>query len=365
MKRRAYILLLTLVLGGLILLLLLSIAPGSELSRLQSARELRSEEALRARSTVGAAISALMYRSDFGLSGESLSWRKQGALTFDSKGKLGYSLNNSAGNTSLTGWGQRTIPAGQVHLVGQSTPVVHQALVQPFTQVLVEDFNGNGSSDQPRLPWINFPGTSGFLCSKGYMFLGNPEYKQNQAEWLMVSGPLWTDYAMDVHVAYYGTTSFGFSLRTSDGFEGYRMTLQPMIAGQKVSGLDATVSAMVDAGRTEIPYPTAGQHFDDPIFSVSQELTDQPAEWTFRVTINKDSMTLGVWDASQQKFKTLGDPWDLTQLGPALKKAGYPERFDSGGIGVSSQIATGLGFTNVVVNLVSNNMLRVHARWED
>ncbi|MBS2037550.1 hypothetical protein JST97_21360 [bacterium] len=365
MKRRAYVLLLTLILGGLILLLLISIAPGAELNRFQNEREQRSEQSLGGRSGVGAALSALLYRSDFGLAGESITWRKKGLLTFDSKSKLRYSLNNTVGQAPATGWSNRIVPVGQVHLVGQHEGLVHQALVQPFSQVLVEDFNADGSNQTPRMQWLNYPGTSGFDCTRGYMFMGSPIYKHNQAQWLMVSGPLWTDYEMDVHVAYYGTTSFGFSLRTSDGFEGYRMTLQPMIAGQKVSGMDATVSAMVDAGRTEIPYPEADQHFDDPIFTVDQELTDQPAEWTFRVGISKDSMTLSVWDATQKKFKTLGTPWDLSKLSDDMVKAGYPKRFDSGGVGVSCQVATGVGFTNVVVNLTSSNMLRVHSRWED
>lgn len=367
---RGYVLLLTLAMGSAVLALLFLVAPGSNLNRLQLGRETQQQLAASARSSVDAAMSALIYSPDFGGQSEGLSWTPEangriGTLSFDSKKTASYSSNNFKGKKPVSGWDGRKIPAGQVHLVGGSSKLEHQALVQPFTQVLVEDFNKDGNGGESRLPWVFFPDTTGHLCQNQYMFLGSKTYRKNQAQWMMIAGPRWQDYDLDAHVAYYGNSSFGFSMRTQNGFEGYRLELQPKIGLQKVDGLDATVTAVIGAGQTELPYPTAAQALIDPLLTSSIDLSAQPVEWTFRMSVRGQQLSLSVWDPSKSEFHSLGVSWDLSKFSPALQAAGYPASFDFGGIGVWSQVDNGLGVANVVVRLEGSTLIRVQSRWED
>ncbi len=364
-KQRGYILMVTILLCGVVMALLLVLAPGVQFGNLQQGRENRLMDSQSARSGCAAVLSCLMYRPDFA---EPVQWTpSQGqktSLTFDSHVKDGYCLNNFANNSTGTGWDQRVVPAGQVHLVATGG-VRHQLLSQPFQQVLVEDFDGDGEGGGPRLNWVHYPKTSGWLCHNHYMFLGSPEFAKNQAQWMMVPAPLWRDYDLEVHVAYYGTSSFGFSLRTQDGFEGYRLELQPKIGMGRVNGVDATVSAMVGSGRTEIPYSKPAQSLDDPLLSPDVDLSDKPCVWTLRASVRGQQISLAVWDRGKGEFHPVGDPWDLTDFADNLKTAGYPVRFDSGGIGIWANTGTGIAFTNVVVKFNGNSLMRVPARWED
>lgn len=371
-RRRGYVLFLTITLGSVILMLLIAVAPGSQLFRMQTQRERRLAAEDAARGTVDLACSALMYRPDFSANA-TLAWAPQqplessGKMVFDARSPSAYSTSNVYGTDAVKGWDARMVPPLQLHLVGQGkaerTEVVHQAIVQPFQQVLMEDFSKDGRGTGARIDWKAFPNTSGFQILNHYMYLGSTEYQKNKAQWQMAPSDEWDDVDMQVHVAYYGNSNFGLSVRGNEGFECYRLELQPKIGMESIDGIDATVVGVIDAGTTSVPYPQAAQSLKDPLLTVSTDLTEQPAEWTFQVSIEGSQLWLSVWDPALKSFRRIGVPWDLTLLAQPLQAAGHAPTFDKGGVGVWCDFETGIGFTNVIVNR-RKGMMRVQSRWE-
>ncbi|HXE71338.1 MAG TPA: hypothetical protein VNO81_01655 [Candidatus Nitrosotenuis sp.] len=382
-----YILLLVLVLCGISFALLLYSAPGSDLFRLAWERQEHQNRYEAAAAAQNAAISGLMYNPDLpapppGSDSQTPSLQSlqvdladvQGVLTFQ-PGNPPYSTSNYGNQTAATGWGvprPRTVPAGQVHLVAvgrkgdrDTMTALRQALVQPFYQYLYEDFNADGQGSQPRLPWTYLPGTSGHLIQDSYMFLGSPIYQHNKIQIAQTGLPIWQDFDLEAHVAYYGNTNFAFCFRLSPAFEGYMLQMQPRIGLEQVDGVDVTCTALISQGQDTIPYPQAEQYIDDPIFQPQVDLTEQPAEWTLRVSVQGTSVWLSARDPQSGEFRPMGQPFDLTQLSPKLQEEGYPALFTSGGIGFWSGIATCVGVTNVIVNKRGEAMIYIPAQWRE
>ncbi|NDD29776.1 MAG: hypothetical protein EB084_16075 [Proteobacteria bacterium] len=413
-RRRAYILVVTLVSSVLTLFLMLHAGLQTEHFQLSRAavHGMRNGAAISALQQ--SAIDRLMYDPDWH-EGYPYSYidaeRVNATLTFDA-GKAVHATNNHAGESAVPSYDGRPVPAGFVNLAARSlspddSPTnpyddslslksTRQMMVNVYRQYFLEDFNQDGQPGTSREAWTCEPKRE-FSVIDQFGFLGvsaeDPEVVLVQA-----GKTWWKDYDLEAVVAYYGYGGFGLVVR-SDDTQAYAVSITPQHAFDRLTGAVVQPCLMRARGYNWTLLPGASAMSTPLTVDQGNELTNpfitvEPREVVTSAdgsrTVRRD-LPFGFWrikvsvedhDLFDREHRVLfitvtrleprrGEGGKITTFvdGPswrspdiALPPQGGPER---GRIGFFCQRKTAIGFTNVVVNKRGRAMVRIPSAWSE
>lgn len=415
-RRRAYILVVTLVSGILTLFLILHAGLQNEHFQVARAGTHHDRNLVATLSLQQSALDRLMYAPDW-VKGYDHSWYGEGGvnatLTFD-RGTAVHSTNNHAAEQPTASWDGKPVPAGFVNLSARSLSpddsptnpyddalsiaTTRQMMVNVYRQYFLEDFNADGQPGMPRYTWTCEPKNEWRITDE-YAFLGVSPGETTTC--LATAGESWwKDYDLEAVVAYYGYGGFGLVVR-ADETQAYAVSITPQHEFDHLMGAAVQPCIMHARGQEWELLPEAGPNAEAlMVFEGSAAnnpfITPLPRSYVPRrkragVVPTRD-LPLAMWrvtvsiedhDLRDREHRVLFVT--VTRLDPKRSPQGWVTGFvdgptwrspeiaqlpvgegpERGHIGLFCQTKTAIGFTHVRVNKRNRAMYRIPATWYD
>lgn len=413
-RRRGYVLMVTLITSVLVLFLLLYAGVHNEHFQMSRSLLYGTRNAAAITALQQSAIDRLMYDPEWS-EGYRHTYlgvdRVNATLTFDQKASV-HATNNHAGEQAVPSYDGRAVPPGFVDLASTSlspddTPdnsfddylslkTTRHMMVNVYRQYFLEDFNSNGQPGSARQAWSCDPANEYSVIDR-FGFLGvTPDdtdviVAQAGKDW-------WQDYDFEAVVAYYGYGGFGMIVRADDS-QAYAVSITPQHSFDRLVGAVVQPCLMTARGHSWTLLPDA-EGFAQPLtvdggsVSTNPFITDEPRE----VVTDPDGsrkarrdMPFGFW-----RVKVSVEDHDLfdkthrilqvstTRLDPRRDQGGHTTGFidgptwtspeipqpsqdapKRGRIGFFCQRKTAIGFTNVLVNKRGRAMVRIPSAWAE
>ena len=198
LRRRGYILIVTLAIGSLLLLFGTSLV---DLNRTHQNLTREHEQALVAEGAAYAGLAQSLYqlKQNADWQGDLSGTQTNSQATYQVRfsGSSAYrSLNNGSGSSAATGWNGKQVPAGLVHLVsvGKCGNTIHveQMLVNPGSQLLLSTFTTGVDG------WRAARGILNPITLLGEYVVGSQASLVPPSEQWNYNGDVaWTDYTVD------------------------------------------------------------------------------------------------------------------------------------------------------------------------
>lgn len=278
----------------------------------------------------------------------------------------------------ITGWNNRIIPPGFVHVVsrGKSNDLytVREALMNPYYRLYYEGFDQmNGSA--PKNQW--YYKNSSYSVKDYFLFMGNLNPVNPTPEFVITGDLRWKDYDFISEVAYYGnaegSNGFGMMFRY-DGENGYGFLIVPRINRETIIGADIFLSKINGDDWEPIGTPTTvldGTDWQGHNPFYWENYADSPALWALQVSVEAETQKSGSGKTEKHKawfsaaaIDRTKKTYDLVKVTDKIDLSLGGDIIKNGAIGFfAEEMGTEIGITNIVVNKRGMAEIRVVSEW--